>query len=77
MHGLLAAQGIRVAEDRVGRSMSRLAPGPQLGRTHRACRHLNPPPYMARFFGDKLHYDQNEKLAMYGVTHVMAAVGRL
>ena len=28
MHGLLAAQGIQVAEDRVSRSMSRVAPGP-------------------------------------------------
>ena len=30
---------------------------------------------MARLFGDKLHYNQNEKLAMYGVTHVMAVDG--
>jgi hypothetical protein len=75
MQGLLAAQDIHVAEDRVGRSMSRVAPGPQLGRTQRACRRLNPPPYMARFFGDKIHYDQNEKLAMYRVTHVMAVDG--
>ena len=38
-------------------------------------RSLNPPPYTARFFGDKLHLDQNEKLAMYGVTHVIAVDG--
>ncbi len=47
----------------------------QLGRRQRACRHLNPPPYTARFFGDKLHFDQNEKLAMYDLTHVMAIDG--
>ena len=75
MHGLLNAQGLHVAEDRVGRSMTRIAPGPQLGRTQRARRHLNPPPYIARFFGDKIHFDQNEKLTMYGVTHVMAVDG--
>lgn len=40
-----------------------------------AHRHLNPPPYTARFSGDKLHLDQNEKLAMYGVTHVIAVDG--
>ena len=38
-------------------------------------RHLNPPTYTARFFVDKLHLDQNEKLAMYGVTHVIAVDG--
>ena len=40
-----------------------------------AHRHLNPPPYTARFSGDKLHLDQNEKLAMYGVTHFVAVDG--
>ena len=72
MHGLLRAQ---VSQRRLSRSMLRVAPGPQRGRTHRAHRHLNPPPYIARFFGDKLHIDQNEKIAMYGVTHVMAIDG--
>ena len=75
MHGLLSAQGVRVGVDRVGRSLRRVAPGPQLARTRRARRHLNPPPYSARFFGDKLHFDQNEKLSMYGVTQVMALDG--
>ena len=51
--------------------MLRVAPGPQRGRRHRAFHHPNPP-YSARFYGDKLHIYQNEKLAMYGVTHVMA-----
>ena len=75
MQGLLRAQGIHVSERRVGRSMGRVAPGPQHGRRQRARRHLNPPVYTARFFGDKLHLDQNEKLAMYGVTHVIAVDG--
>lgn len=75
MHGLLSAEGIHVAADRVGRSLGRVAPGPQRARAQRTRRHLNPPPYTAHFFGDKLHFDQNEKLAMYGVTHVMAIDG--
>ena len=28
--------------------------------------------YKAEYFGHKLHADQNDKLAMYGVTHVVA-----
>ena len=75
MHGLLSADGVHVGVDRVGRSLQRVAPGPHVARTRRARRHLNPPPYSARFFGDKVHFDQNEKLAMYGVTHVMAVNG--
>ena len=34
--------------------------------------HANPVPYLALSFGHKVHMDQNEKLAMYGVTHVAA-----
>ena len=26
-------------------------------------------PYVARYFGEKVHIDQNEKLVHYGVTH--------
>ena len=33
---------------------------------------LNPVPYYASYFGEKLHIDQNEKLVMFGVTHVCA-----
>ena len=75
IHGLLSSQGIHVSQRRLSRSMSRVAPGPQLIRMHTARRHLNPPLYSAHFFGDILHLDQNEKLAMYGVTHVMAVDG--
>ena len=31
------------------------------------------PPYHATFFGEKLHFDQNEN--MYGVVHVLAVDG--
>jgi len=72
IHGLLNAQGIHASEVRIGSSMGRVAPGPQRGRRQMAHRHLN---YTARFSGDKLHLDQNEKLAMYGVTHVIAVDG--
>lgn len=38
-------------------------------------RNLNPVPYYAAYMGHKLHLDQNEKLAMFGVTHVIAIDG--
>ncbi len=35
----------------------------------------NPIPYEAHYFGHKIHLDQNEKLAMFGTTHVIAVDG--
>ena len=35
----------------------------------------NPIPYKADYFGHKLQIDQNEKLVIYGVTHVTATDG--
>ena len=36
---------------------------------------MNPIPYHVEYFGHKLHMNQNEKLAMFGVTHVLAIDG--
>ena len=36
---------------------------------------MNPIPYRADYFGHKLHIDQNEKLVMFGVTHICAVDG--
>ncbi|XP_062331322.1 uncharacterized protein LOC134031631 [Osmerus eperlanus] len=38
-------------------------------------RNLNPFPYHAEYMGHKLHMDQNEKLVMFGATHVLAIDG--
>ncbi|CAC5373737.1 unnamed protein product [Mytilus coruscus] len=38
-------------------------------------RNFNPVPYQADHFGHKIHLDQNEKLVMFGVTHVIAVDG--
>jgi hypothetical protein len=38
-------------------------------------RNQNPIPYYAAYYGHKLHMDQNEKLAMFGCTHVIAVDG--
>ena len=36
---------------------------------------MNPIPYRARYHGEKIHLDQNEKLVMFGVVHVIAVDG--
>lgn len=38
-------------------------------------RYLNPTPYQADYMGHKIHMDQDDKLAMFGVTHVVAIDG--
>ena len=44
-------------------------------RTANVVHHLNPVPYRASFFREKLHLDQNEKLCMYGTVHILAVDG--
>ncbi len=75
MCGLLAAEGVRVAEGRVRKALHLANPGYQQARQARTERQLNPTPYRASYFGQKLHIDQNEKLVMYGVTHICAIDG--
>ena len=75
MCGLLAAEGVRVSEQRVGQSLCRVAPANHQARQSSTRQRLNPVPYHANYFGHKLHIDQNEKLAMYGVCHICASDG--
>ncbi len=75
MTGLLASQGIRVGQERVGKSLKRIYPQYHHRRVTSTARLLNPIPYSAEYFGHKVHVDQNEKLIMYGITHVCARDG--
>ena len=75
MTGVLSSKGIEVCEQKVGQSLKRLDPVSQSRREETAGRSLNPKCYSADYFGHKVHLDQNEKLAMFGVTHVMARDG--
>ena len=75
MTGLLASKGLRVGERRVGESLSRVNPAYNHLRRTATARQLNPIRYKADYFGHKLHVDQNEKLVMYGITHVCAIDG--
>ncbi len=57
-------------EQRVRRSSARVSPVYQQQRQTQSERQTNPHPYAAEYYGHKLHLNQNEKLVMYGVTHV-------
>lgn len=75
MTGILASQGYRASEVRVGDSLRRVNPGYHHQRQARTYRQINPALYRADYFGHKMHIDQNEKLVMFGVTHVCAIDG--
>ena len=75
MCGLLASQGVKVAENRIGKALQQINPSYQQARRSRANRRFNPILYHASRFSDKFHIDQNEKLVMYGVTHICARDG--
>ena len=75
MTGLLRGKGICVREGKVRQSLKRLHPASHQIRHETAGRLLNPKCCNADYFGHKVHMDQNEKLKMFGVTHVMARDG--
>lgn len=75
MYGLLRSENVFVSERRIGQSLRRTHPFQNHLRRRNMHKAVNPIPYRATFFGEKLHFDQNEKLSMYGVTHVLAVDG--
>uniref|UniRef100_A0A1A8PQX8 Integrase core domain-containing protein n=1 Tax=Nothobranchius rachovii TaxID=451742 RepID=A0A1A8PQX8_9TELE len=66
--------GLHAGEGRVGRILTELHQ-PYHEFRREGARNLNPVPYHAEYMGHKLHLDQNEKLVMFGVTHVLAVDG--
>ncbi len=75
MTGLLASEGLRVSQLRVGEALRRINPQYHHARRTATAKKMNPVPYHADYFGYKLHIDQNEKLVMFGVTHICAIDG--
>lgn len=67
--------GRTFGETNVGKSLAKVAPRYHQRRRNDTARLTNPFPYSADYFGHKLHLDQNEKLVMYGATHVAAIDG--
>lgn len=74
MTGLLSSEGYKAAEKRVGDSLRNVGYNYHHRRVTRT-QSLDPIPYSAKYFGDKIHIDQNEKLILFGVTHVCAVDG--
>ena len=75
MKGFLHSRGIRVWDKRIGQALGTVAPGYHARRQQATFRQTNPVPYYSECVGHKLHIDQNEKLVMYGATHVLAVDG--
>lgn len=72
---LRGCKGINVSEQKLKGIMPSLAPVDHCLRQSNATERKNPAIYSARYFGHKIHMDQNEKLVQYGVTFVMARDG--
>ena len=68
---LLAAKDIQCSHHTVGAALKTVSPDYAQSRRQGIATLLNPMPYRADNFGEKLHVDQNEKLAMFGVPHVV------
>ena len=64
MHGVMKAKG------KIGKILGQINPEAQRKRQNVAGHLLNPKTYIAEYFGHKIHYNQNEKLGMFGVFHV-------
>ena len=75
MKGYLESRGICIGEKKVSNSLLHVDPESYELRRQNSTNRLNAVPYLARYYGHKLHLDQNEKLAMFGVTHVLAVDG--
>ncbi|XP_071063086.1 uncharacterized protein [Pseudochaenichthys georgianus] len=74
MKGYLATKGVHAAETQIG-AVLRTSHQPYHEARCQGAHNLNPTPYRADYMGQKVHMDQNEKLAMFGVTHVVAIDG--
>ena len=68
-------KGINVSERKLKGIMPLLAPIDHSMRQSNSHERRNPAIYSARYFGHKIHLDQNEKLVNYGVTYVLARDG--
>ncbi len=58
--GYLESQDVSVGEHKISRSLQRVAPEAHEHRRQDTLDTTNPVPYVARYFGHKLHIDQNE-----------------
>lgn len=74
MKGYLSTKNVFAGEARIG-SVLRTVHQPYHEERRQGSRNLNPIPYTAEYMGHKMHIDQNEKIGMFGATHVVAIDG--
>ena len=72
MHVVMKSKVINVSETKIGKIFGEINPEAQRKRQNVADRSLNPKIYNAKYFGQKIYYNQNEKLGMFRVPHVRA-----
>ena len=72
---LSRSRGCRIGERLVRKALITGDPTYHGQRQRGTERLRNPVPYFTEYAGHKLHMDQNEKFAEFGLTHVMATDG--
>ena len=77
LNGYLRSMGTSISENTVAKVIKKIYPYHASEKHFKAAQNLNPKLYHADYFGQKLYVDQNEKLVMYGATHVIARNGYL
>lgn len=75
MKGYLRSKGIRAGQRQIAEVLPSVCLLYHQQRLNRAEQQINPIPYTASYFRHKLHIDQNEKLVMFGVTHIATVDG--
>ena len=75
LKGYIQSKGVLVSERKLKSALPRMSPLWHNARQQNSHERSNPSIYVARYFGHKLHLDQNEKLVHYGVTYVLARDG--
>ena len=72
---VLASEGLKAGEKRVGESLRLVSPLYSQACRHSVARMTNPGTYQADYFGQKLHIDQNKKNVMFRAMHLCAVEG--
>ena len=70
--GSLRSNEYSFGERQVGQVLQSINSVASNQRKVKAGRSFNPRVYSAEYFSHKIHFDQNEKLGMYGTVHVCA-----
>ena len=71
----IQSKGVLVSEWKLKSALPRMSPLWHNARQQNSHERSNPSIYVARYFGHKLHLDQNKKVVHYGVTYVLARDG--